>query len=76
MGLLLRIRPFAGIFFAVEFLRRLPLLARAIIPAEIGPGEIVQILLRGLWLDTYYQSASRWRDNYRRIPTVVNAEKR
>lgn len=52
MGLLLRIRPFAVIFFAVEFLLRLSLLARAIIPAEIRPGEIVQIFLRGLWLDT------------------------
>jgi phosphoglycerol transferase MdoB-like AlkP superfamily enzyme len=45
------LRPFLFLFIAIESLLRLSLLARGLWEVDIATPDILQILLRGLWLD-------------------------
>ncbi|MBY0408115.1 MAG: LTA synthase family protein, partial [Rickettsiales bacterium] len=51
-GFLKRLLPFAAVYYIVETLLRLSLLARVYWSVEITPAQALQVMLRGLWFDT------------------------
>lgn len=49
--MLKRLLPYAALFFTVETLLRLSLLARAWFDVEFIPSDMAEVLLRGVWFD-------------------------